>query len=264
MRSHEVAVITGAGSGIGRALAGELAVRGTTIAAVDVDAAALATIASARVHPYVADVSDASQIENVAARISRELGAVDLLVNNAGVAVVAPFAETRPEDWDWITGVNLFGAIRMTRAFVPAMSARGRGHVAFVASMAGLGGAPGMVAYATPYVAVVGFAAAPRYELADAGIGVTVACPGYVRTSLHRNTRYRNRGFRAFLDSAPARYGMSAEQAARRIVDAIDQKRFVVPMGTESIGWWLKRIHPELAFAITRQIARVTRVLEAR
>jgi NAD(P)-dependent dehydrogenase (short-subunit alcohol dehydrogenase family) len=256
--------ITGAASGIGRALAREQIRRGACVAAIDLDETRLSTVVSelgANARGYVCDISDPAQTTDTMAKVLREQGDVDVLVNNAGVAVVAPLVGTTSEDWKWILGVNLMGAIGMTRALVPAMIDRGRGHVAFVASLAGLVGAPGMVAYTTTKFGIVGFAESLRYELADAGIGITVACPGYVRTDLHRNTRYRNDGFRAFLDRAPRGYGVTAERAASRIADAIEARRFLVTFGPEAIGWYLKRLDANLAFAATRWVARRTGVL---
>jgi NAD(P)-dependent dehydrogenase (short-subunit alcohol dehydrogenase family) len=253
-------LVTGGGSGIGRATCLELAMRGSRIAVVDVDPlAAEATASAVRANggdaqAYVVDVSCQRDVDALA----RDAGPVDVLVNNAGVAVVAPFAETALTDWEWALGVNLWGPLRVTRAFLPQMVARGSGHVVVVASLAGLVGAPGMVAYSTSKFAVVGFAESLRHELAGAGVGLTVVCPGYVRTNLHRATRYSDDRFRRFLDAPPSWYGMTGEAVAKKLADAVARRRAMVVLGPERAGWWLKRLAPDLAFTVTRWVARRT------
>jgi short-subunit dehydrogenase len=259
----KLVLVTGAASGIGEATALAFAEQGATVALVDIDATGLARVAAAiasrggREAPtYVTDMADAEQVATLAARVSREHGLVDVLVNNAGVAVVAPFAETRPEDLEWILGVNVWGALRLTRAWLPGMIARGSGHVVVVASLAGLVGAPGMVAYSTTKFALVGFAESLRLELDGTGVGVTAVCPGYVRTNLSRATRYGNEGFRRFLDDAPSWYGMSKEHVAAAIVDAVIRRRALVVLGPEKVGWWLKRLAPETTLTLLEWLTR--------
>jgi short-subunit dehydrogenase len=125
-----------------------------------------------------------------------------------------------------------------------------------VASLAGLIGAPGMVAYSTTKFAIVGFAEALQLELAGTGVGVTVVCPGFVRTNLARDTRYGNAGFRRFLSDPPSWYGMSKERVATALVNAVEARDRSVVLGPEKIGWWLKRVAPDAAFAVTRWVSR--------
>src|SRR5262249_43673953 len=158
-------------------------------------------------------------VERLARDARDALGHVDLLVNNAGVAVVSPLVNTTDNDLSWAMGVNVWGPIRLTRALLPGMIARRSGRIVVTASLAGLIGAPRMVAYSTAKFAIVGFVESLRHEVADYGIGVTVVCPGYVRTGLHAATRYRNDGFARFLSSPPRWYGVSAERAAERVLE---------------------------------------------
>jgi NAD(P)-dependent dehydrogenase (short-subunit alcohol dehydrogenase family) len=265
------ALVTGAASGIGLATALELARRGARVALVDLDPAKLAqakravqaaggtgSLSSSMVSTHVLDVADAEAVAEFGRKFTVDFAPLDLLVNNAGVSVVAPFTATREADWQWLMGVNVWGPLRLTRALLPSMLARGAGDLAFVASLAGLVGAPGMVAYSTSKFAIVGFAEALRLELAGTGVGVTVVCPGYVRTGLHAATRYRNEGFRRFLDNPPSWYGISKERVARELLDAVAQRRPLVTLGPESMGYWLKRLAPSAAFTLTRWAAKAT------
>jgi short-subunit dehydrogenase len=245
--------ITGAASGIGRALALAYAGRGVELALIDRDRDGLAATvrdAGARATAFPVDLADPTAIDALA----RELGPVDILVSNAGVAVVKPLSETTPDDWRWVFDVNVWAPIRLTRALVPVLPRGGK--LAFVASLAGLVGAPGMVAYSTSKFALVGFAESLRAELAASGIAVTVVCPGYVRTGLHRATRYANPAFERMLDAPSGWWGVSPEAAARRIVRAIDRGDPQVVFGVEKLGWYLKRLSPAISFAVARWAAQ--------
>ena len=255
-------LITGAASGIGQACALELARSGAALALVDIDSAGLEAT-KALILPFttadtfVVDLSDKQAIDALA----REVGRVDVLINNAGVAVVAPLLDTSDADWEWIFAINLWAPIRLTRALLPQMIARGRGHVVVTASLAGLVGAPSMLAYTTTKFALVGFTEALRLELKESGIDVTTVCPGYVRTNLHKATRYGHSGFKRFLDAPPSWYGVSKERAARIIISAIEKRDPMVVFGIEKVGWWLKRLSPSASFAFTRWAAKRSGVL---
>lgn len=256
------ALVTGGASGIGKATALELAKRGARISVADIDeAGAMATCDAIRglggeacVHRV--DMAMADEVDALAAAVVATSGPVDLLVNNAGVAVVAPFLKTTVESWEWVTAVNVWGPIRLTRALLPSMLERREGRVVMVASLAGLIGAPGMVAYSTTKFALVGFTEALRLELADENVGVTLVCPGFVRTNFAKASRYDNHDFRRFLDAPPSWYGLQKERVASKLADAVEANRPLVVLGPEKLGWWLKRAAPESAFAVTRWAAR--------
>jgi NAD(P)-dependent dehydrogenase (short-subunit alcohol dehydrogenase family) len=255
-------LVTGAASGIGRATALELARRGASISLADIDehgaleVASIARRTGATARAYAVDMAKPDGVRGLAVSVVRDGGPVDVLVNNAGVAVVAPFLRTTEEDWRWVEAVNLRGPIELTRALLPEMVRRGRGHVVMVASLAGLVGAPGMVAYTTTKFALVGFAEALRLEAQPSGVGVTVVCPGFVRTNLAKSSRYDNSDFRRFLSAPPSWYGLSKDRVGRRIVDALVAKDPLLVLGPEKLGWWLKRLAPEAAFAVTSWAAR--------
>jgi NAD(P)-dependent dehydrogenase (short-subunit alcohol dehydrogenase family) len=255
------ALVTGAASGIGRATSLELARRGARLDLVDIDADGIEETARAvralghAATTQVVDMSQSAEVDDLARRVLRDDG-IDVLVNNAGVAVVAPFLRTTEEDWEWLFAVNLWGPVRLTRALLPRMIERRDGHVVMVASLAGLVGAPGLVAYGTTKFALVGLTEALRLEIADAGVGVTLVCPGFVRTNFAKASRYDNGDFRRFLDEPPSWYGMAKERVASELADAVEQRRPLVVLGPEKVGWWLKRLAPEVAFSVTRWAAR--------
>lgn len=257
-------VLTGAASGIGQATAVELARRGARLLLVDVDRAGVEeTAASIGAASFAADLTAPEAISGITACAMKELGSVDMLINNAGVAVVGPLLETREPDWDWIFAVNVHAPIKLTRALLPQMIERRSGQIVFTSSLAGLVGAPGMIAYSTTKFALVGFAESLRLETAAANIGVTVVCPGYVRTGLHRATRYSNPGFQRFLDDPPFWYGVSKERAAQKIVRAIDDRSPLLVFGLEKVGWWLKRVSPAASFQVSRWIGRRTGIFSS-
>jgi short-subunit dehydrogenase len=261
MKNQNV-LITGAASGIGQATAIELARRGAKLGLADIDREGLAHTRAelarlgAEAHTFVVDLASKEAIEALAKDALAKLGSIDVLINNAGVAVVAPLAEIADSDWEWIFAVNVWAPIRLTRALLPHMTARKSGHIVMTASLAGLIGAPSMLAYSTTKFALVGFSEALRLELSTSNIDVTIVCPGYVKTNLHRATRYANAGFERFLDDPPFWYGLSKERAAKIITDAIAAKDPLVVFGLEKLGWYLKRLSPTAATRLSQFVAR--------
>jgi NADP-dependent 3-hydroxy acid dehydrogenase YdfG len=191
----KVAVITGGASGIGLGIAQAAAEAGMRIALLDVEAAALERAAAglaAECLPLTADVSDAASYEAAAARVLDRFGRVDLLCNNAGVLVEGALAEASARDWQWLVGVNLLGVAHGVRLFVPHIRAHGEGgHVVNTGSVAGLSAIPGLGIYTATKHAVVALSEVLREELAPEGIGVSVLCPGGVKTRIHEAARNR-------------------------------------------------------------------------
>jgi NAD(P)-dependent dehydrogenase (short-subunit alcohol dehydrogenase family) len=193
-----VAAVTGAGSGIGAALALACAEAGMDIALADVEDAKVEAVAGAvrergrRALAARVDVRRADELEAFAARAFGELGGCHLLCNNAGVLVLGLTHQRSLEDWQWVLSVNLWGAVHGVRAFVPRMIEQGQGgHVVNTASIAGLVPAPANGAYTASKYAVVGFSECLRLDLAPHGIGVSVLCPGPVKTGILKSDRNR-------------------------------------------------------------------------
>jgi len=229
---NAVAVITGAGSGIGRALAHEFAHRGCDLALADIDAAALAVTQAelpAGRHVTAARIDVANLAEMTAFRddVVRDFGRVTVLANNAGVALYGSFAELSQADLDWIMGINFWGAVHGTRLFLPLLAREPAANIVTVSSLFGIAAPPMQVGYCASKFAVRGFAEALRHELAPTTVRVTVVHPGGVRTNISKRTR-RGEGadpllyaretkrFEAALTLAPARAATAIANAILR------------------------------------------------
>ena len=244
-----LAVVTGAGSGIGRATARTLRSRGMHVVALDVDGpAARAVAAETGGEAHQVDVSDGPAMEAAARAVVHEHGPPDVLVNNAGVGMTGRFLDTTDDDWRWILGINLGGVVNGCRAFGPAMVARGRGHVVNVSS--GLAFTPRATepAYVTTKAAVLALSQCLRADWGPCGVGVSAVCPGVIATAITSRTRFR--GDRAAAESRArirrlfAR-GHPPELVAGAVVDAVAGNRPVVPVGVEArVGWFLNGLVP--------------------
>jgi NAD(P)-dependent dehydrogenase (short-subunit alcohol dehydrogenase family) len=213
-----LAWITGASSGIGRALALRLARAGVTVAASARSAEALADLARAepRIKPYPLDVTDAAASAANVARIEAELGAIDLAILNAGIGKRASARRFDPAQVAATFGVNVLGATNPLGVLLPAMVARGRGHVAFVASVAGYRGLPGGAGgYGPSKAALINLAEALHPDLARYGVAVSVINPGYVETPMTAGNT-----------SMP--FVVPADEAARRIIAGLSRRRFEI------------------------------------
>jgi NAD(P)-dependent dehydrogenase (short-subunit alcohol dehydrogenase family) len=269
------ALVTGAASGIGRATALECARRGADLFVCDIDEAGLEkTAGEARglgrmVVARRVDVSSASGMEAFAAEVHGHCEAVDLLVNNAGIAVAGGLLDTTLEDWDRIIGVNLRGVVHGCHNFAPAMVRRGRGHVVIVSSMAGYTASEGLLAYCTTKFAVLGLADAFADELAGRGVGVTAICPGVIDTPITRNTPLRGEyavpGARELMVERYHKRGYTPERVAKALLTAVHKNRVVAPVSPEAwVGFWLARFTPGLYRRVRRWgAARGRREIEA-
>ncbi|MBA2945739.1 SDR family NAD(P)-dependent oxidoreductase [Streptomyces himalayensis] len=187
----KVALVTGAGRGIGEAIADALAAAGASVAVCDVDAEAAGKVAAQLAERYGvramgvgADISDSAAVRAAVARVTAELGPVDVLVNNAAVDVIGRFVDSTEDTWDRIISVNLRGTITMTRAVLDSMIERGGGRIIHIASDAGRVGSSGEVVYSATKGGVIAFGKALAREVARHGITVNSVCPGPTDTAL--------------------------------------------------------------------------------
>jgi len=249
------AVVTGAASGIGRAIAASLARRGCHLALADIDDAALARTASelaepgVRISRYHLDVSDRDAVAAFPARVIAEHDGVDVLVNNAGVALGGTFPEVAERDFDWLFAINFFGVVRMTRAFLPLLCKSEEARLVNISSLFGLIAPPGQTAYAASKFAVRGFSESLRHELARTRIGVTAVHPGGVATSIAKNARLPNslsadevtkkrKFFNSFLIMPP-------EVAGETIVRGVERRKVRIVVGTDAkMAAFVERLMP--------------------
>lgn len=240
--TDRVAVVTGAGSGIGREVARKLAERGCHVAVVDVRAEGLEQTADlvrargVRASTHVADVRDADRMTALAGEVEAEHGGCHVLVNNAGVTSAGAFEDEPLEDLHWIVDVNVWGVVHGCQAFLPLLRRQEEAHVVNVSSMVGLVGLPHNAAYALTKGAVRSFSEALRAELVTTGVRVTTVFPGAHRTGITQTAR-GSQGARiaALGRSRYAALGMrSPAGAARRIVRGIERDRARIVVGPDA------------------------------
>jgi NAD(P)-dependent dehydrogenase (short-subunit alcohol dehydrogenase family) len=251
----KVAVITGAASGIGRALAERCCDEGMKVVLADVEAGALAQAEAAlaargarrsrgsEIRAVVTDVAVEAEVQALAQRALEAFGAVHLVVNNAGVGAGGLLWEAPLVDWQFVMNVNLWGVVHGIRAFVPILLRQGEGHVVNTASMAGLLVGPGNGIYAATKAAVVSLSETLHHELTLAGgrVGVSVLCPGWVRTRILESDRNRpselQRPARPLRPEEEAAVqfvrqaletGMPPERVASEVLEAVKADRFWV------------------------------------
>jgi NAD(P)-dependent dehydrogenase (short-subunit alcohol dehydrogenase family) len=241
-----VSVITGAASGIGRALALELASRGSDLALCDVNEAGLAeTVRRAeargrRVTHAVVDVADRAAVEAFADEVLRAHGRADAIVNNAGVTVTDTVAEIGYDDFEWIVGINFWGVVYGTKAFLPPLLERGDGWIVNVSSVFGMVAFPSQSAYNATKFAVRGFTESLRQELE--GTGVTASCvhPGGIKTNIVRGSRFRRThdGRATDLETQAAEFDRiartTAEEAGRVIADGMERRDPRILIGNDA------------------------------
>jgi NAD(P)-dependent dehydrogenase (short-subunit alcohol dehydrogenase family) len=250
--TSRVALVTGGGRGIGRAIVLRLAKDGLRVAvgartSAQVEETAMAARAGgATALALVIDVTDPASVAEAVQRTVGELGPVDVLVNNAGVAASAPLARTEPELWERHLRVNATGPYLLTRAVLPGMLERGWGRVINVASLAGLYGSPYVTAYTASKHALVGFTRALATEVTGSGVTVNALCPGFVATDMvWRGARnIVDKTGKSFDEAVQALAAMNpgrrllepdevAEVAARLLDDASTNGECIVLDGTE-------------------------------
>jgi NAD(P)-dependent dehydrogenase (short-subunit alcohol dehydrogenase family) len=242
--SGKVAVVTGAGSGIGRALAQHFAAAGCHLALCDLDAQGLGQTAASiqtttRVTTARVDVASEPEMEAFAAQVKREHGRADVLVNNAGVGLHGTFEQISNDDLRWLMGINFYGVVYGTRAFLPLLLAQERANLVNISSVFGLIAPAGQTAYCAAKFAVKGFTESLRHEYAGSRLAITVVHPGGIKTQIATRSR-APRGFDASEAARRAEHfnrlaaRTSSEQAARLIVRAVqkDQPRLLI--GTDA------------------------------
>jgi NAD(P)-dependent dehydrogenase (short-subunit alcohol dehydrogenase family) len=247
-----LALVTGAGSGIGRAISLALAGHGVRVLSVDIDGEAAEKTAvecgqlGPESHGFTCDVADFDAVTALAGQVHERWSPVDVLVNNAGVGMTGRLGDMSIDDWRWIRGINLDGVVHGCLAFGPAMVERGHGHVVNLSSALGYTPRGTEIAYVTTKAGVLAFSQSLRGDWAKQGVGVSAVCPGLINTPIVERTRYI--GAQEADREAVAKLfsrGRAPEVVARDVVRAIREDRTVVPVGIDArIGWWIHRLTP--------------------
>jgi NAD(P)-dependent dehydrogenase (short-subunit alcohol dehydrogenase family) len=275
-----VAAVTGAASGIGRALSMALAREGCHLALADLDAEGLARTAEAatalgvRVTTQRLDVADRDAVFRWAAETRAAHGAVHLVFNNAGIAAAGTVEDTSIETYTWLMGVNFWGVLHGTQAFLPHLRAAGEGHVINVSSVFGLFAQPSQSAYNASKFAVRGFTESLRQELDLMRCGVSATCvhPGGIRTNIVRAARFDPSTARLFGDEAAAAlrrvetlFATESDRAAEVILDAVrrDARRVLIGADAHALST-LQRLLPGAYQALVVLGARMARAWFAR
>jgi NAD(P)-dependent dehydrogenase (short-subunit alcohol dehydrogenase family) len=238
------AVVTGAASGIGRAVAISLARRGCHLALADINEAQLAQTAQMAASPDVRischrlDVSNREEVASFPAVVLAAHRRADILVNNAGVAVGGTFEQVSETDFDWLMGINFWGVVRMTRAFLPLLRASDDARIVNLSSLFGLVSPPGQTAYSASKFAVRGFSQSLRHELQSSSIGVTVVHPGGVATAIAASARVPKGMSADDLEkhraAAEKLLRMPPEEAGEIIVQAVERRKARVLVGADA------------------------------
>jgi len=243
---NKIVVITGAGSGIGRSLAIKLANAGAHLALCDIDISALqqtqrlCQAVGARAIAEKVDVSIKSEMEKFSQEVLNQLGQVDVLINNAGIALSSNIETMQRQDFEWVFSINFWGIVNGCNAFLPQLRSRKEAHIVNLSSVFGLVGLPGQAAYCASKFAVRGFTDSLRLELTHTPINVTVVHPGGVRTNIIRGGRHYHDPLGEKIDvnqlaSKFERLALtSPDQAADAIIKAVRQKKSRLLIGFDA------------------------------
>ena len=251
----KTAIVTGAASGIGAALAKALADRGCNLALADINGDGLEEIAAGlrsndrRVTTTVLDIGDEAAINAFAEEVRKTHGEAHLLFNNAGVALAGNFDQVSPEQFDWVLNINLNGVVRMTRAFLPLIQEQDEGHITNISSIFGVIAPARQTAYSASKFGVRGFTMALRHELQDTPIGVTTIHPGGVNTNIAksapRGANVTDKEYEQEQAVAAKSLVMPPEKAAEIILRGVERRKPRVFVGADGhILMWLERLFP--------------------
>jgi short-subunit dehydrogenase len=258
-----VAVVTGAGSGIGRAVAHELKRAGCHLALVDVDERGLAQAAAqlagsgTNITSYVSSVADREAMRALPEQVIAAHGAVHIVINNAGITILGRFEELSEAEMERMAGVNFWGVVHGCRFFMPHLQQADEAHIVNVSSMAAFSGMPFQAMYCATKAAVRAFSQGLSAELADTRVGLTAVFPGAVRSNIMNSSSGPHVHTSQKLSQLLLRHGYPAERAARKIVRAIQRNQPEVRIGGQSYLFDLaQRISPTLMRFVMRLLAK--------
>jgi NAD(P)-dependent dehydrogenase (short-subunit alcohol dehydrogenase family) len=263
--TDRIAIVTGAASGIGRALALELALRGAKVILADINTAMLAetlrsiTEAGHKAATAICDVTDFVAVKALVEKTVADTGRLDYIFNNAGTCIMGEAQNHSYDDWRRVIDLNLYGVVHGVAAAYPIMVRQGFGHIVNTSSFAGLMPVAGQVAYATSKYGVVGLSNTLRIEGSLHGVKVSVVCQGMVKTPLYETTKTLKLDRDKIIGMLPA--AMSPEKCARFIIRGVEHNKAIILISPiTKFFWMLQRLSPELVRRIFKiMIQRVLR-----
>ena len=265
-----LALITGAGSGLGAAMAAKLAQSGWNVMATDLDEAragdTVENLPGQGHRSYALNVTDETQWQALRNAIEANGRPLDLLINNAGVATGGMTGDTPLDDWRWVMEINLMGVVMGCHHFVDLFRRQRSGHIINVASWAGLAAAPGIASYGTAKSAVVSFSEMLRAELYNDGVEVSVLCPAFVKTNLTSTMRAPDQSYAKRVNRWMENSGVSADDVAGVVMRAVEKPKFLLMTHTDTRWLYrLKRWFPGLYFRLLmREMTKMEKRAAAR
>ena len=269
--SSGVAVVTGAGSGIGRALARQLAAAGSALAIADIDEARLLQTAQslaktpALVTTHVVDVADDEAVRSFAEDAGKRHGRITLLINNAGVALEGTFEEISLDDFRWVMNINFWGTVHGVKHFLPLLKREERSHIVDLSSVFGLIAPPGQPAYSASKFAVRGFTECLRHELAETTVRVACVHPAGIRTAIARRARVgagvKRTDVGEKVDRFEKYFRTTPEEAAAQILRGVERSAPRILIGSDAYKIdILQRLRPGTYWKVlSRKYKEITR-----
>lgn len=261
--SERVALITGAGSGIGQGLTRAIAARGATVVACDISPERIERTreeieaAGGKVEGLILDVTDSEAVERVVRDAHRRHGRIDYIFNNAGIAVGGEVRDIELSDWRNVLEVNLDGVVHGVVSAYPIMVEQGFGHIINTASIEGLAPFATTVSYAASKHAVVGLSTSLRIEGADLGVKVSAVCPGYIKTRIFEDSKFVGLDLPEGTVELPGWLGITPDECAERILRGVERNRAIIPITSMAwILWFLMRLSPGIVVSTMRRQLR--------
>jgi NAD(P)-dependent dehydrogenase (short-subunit alcohol dehydrogenase family) len=264
-----VAIVTGGASGIGQAVAGQLVAAGARVVLADVDReGAVVTATALGLDPARAvaevDVRDAGQVRGLVECTVAEHGKLDVMFNNAGIALFGDAVRMTLDDWNRLVDVNIRGVVHGIAAAYPVMRRQGFGHIVNTASAAGLVPTPGATGYSMTKHAVVGLSGSLRAEAARYGVKVSVVCPGFIQTPIIERAAFLGLDRQEMLEQFPFKLH-SPEALARAVVRGVERNRAIITFtALARTAWFLYRISPSLMLFLLGAGTRFSPLLATR
>lgn len=260
---YKTVLISGAGSGFGRAMAQRYAQSGWQVAVTDInleraeETVALLQGGAEKHFAAQLDVQQIDQWQSLVEQIVTRWGGLGVLINNAGIAAGGKLEETPLADWQWVLDIDLMGVVKGCHAAVPQLRRQQGGHIVNISSFAALAGAPQIAAYGCAKAGVVAVSELLRAELYNTGVNVSVVCPAFVKTNLMDSFRSPVPGHKNMVENWMAKASVSAQDVADQVYQAVERQQFLVLTHRETRWLWrLKRWFPELYFKMLMRSTR--------